>query len=156
MIVSIDSKEHIGPEWIRARGEFPTRGAEFGVDSDWRLAPRLMRLPVRTVLGCEVPVAGSALARLLGLAWLERDRAGTGLLIPDCRSVHTFGMRFPLELVFLDRSGRVVRWEPRVGPGRILFERRAEAVLELVPGPEGGEVGPPVPSGDRWCPSGKR
>ena len=112
------------------------------MEPDVRLAPRLARLPTRTVLGREVPVAVSARARLLGLARLDPARAGRGLLIPDCRSVHTFGMRFPLELFFLDRSGQVVRWERRAGPGRVLFERRAGAVLELVPGTEGGEVGP--------------
>ena len=115
------------------------------MEPDLRLAPRLARLPTRTVLGREVPVAVSAHSRLLGLARLDPARAGHGLLIPDCRSVHTVGMRFPLELFFLDRSSRVVRWESRVGPGRFLFERRARAVLELVPRPEGGEVGPPTP-----------
>ena len=104
-------------------------------------APRLERLPVRTVLGCEVPVARTALSRLLGLAWLERDRAGNGLLIPGCRSVHTFGMRFEIEVVFLDSAGRPIRWEDPVGPGRVLFERRAAAVLERVPASEGGESG---------------
>lgn len=82
------------------------------------IARRLERLPVRTVLGCEVPVARTAISRLLGLAWLKRDRAGTGLLIPGCRSVHTFGMRFEIEVVFLDRSGRIVRWERRVSAAR--------------------------------------
>lgn len=105
------------------------------------IAPRLERLPVRTVLGCEVPVARTAISRLLGLAWLERDRAGNGLLIPGCRSVHTFGMRFEIEVVFLDPAGRPIRREDPVGPGRVLFEWRAAAVLERVPLPEGGESG---------------
>ena len=126
------------------------------MEPDDRLAPRLARLPTRAILGREVPVAVSARSRLLGLARLGPAQAGRGLLIPGCRSIHTFGMRFPLELFFLDPSGRVVRWERRVGPGRVLFERRARAVLELVPGSEGGEVGLPATSGDRWFPSGKR
>src|SRR5262245_52399763 len=46
------------------------------------------------LLGLEVPVATSRRSRLLGLALLRRERAGPGLLIPRCRSVHTFGMRF--------------------------------------------------------------
>ena len=50
------------------------------------------------LLGLEVPVATTRLSRLLGLALLRRRRAGAGLLIPRCRSVHTFGMRFPLDL----------------------------------------------------------
>lgn len=112
-----------------------------------RLAPRLARLPPREVLGRAVPFANTAASRLLGLALLDRDRAGSGLLIPDCRSVHTFGMRFELEIVFLDRSGRPIRREPRVGPRRVLFERRADAVLELIPGRGGGEKRRPGASG---------
>ena len=126
------------------------------MEPDPRLAPRLARLPTRTVFGRNVPVAVSVRSRLLGLAGLEPAGAGRGLLIPGCRSVHTFGMRFPLEVFFLDRSGRVIRTERRIGPGRILFERRARAVLELVPGSEGGEVGLPATSGNRWCPNEKR
>jgi len=114
---------------------------------DARLAPRLARLPTGKALGNEVPVARTARSRLLGLALLERDRAGAGLLIPACRSVHTFGMRFELEVVFLDRSGRPLRSEQEVAPGRFLFDRRAGAVLELVRGQEGGETRRPGASG---------
>jgi trehalose synthase len=95
------------------------------------LDPRLRRRPTVTVLGREVPVAAGARARLLGLARLERVEAGPGLLIPRCRSVHTFGMRFALDLVFLDRDGRPCSVRKGVGPRRIAFERRASAVLEL-------------------------
>jgi uncharacterized membrane protein (UPF0127 family) len=91
---------------------------------------RLRRLPTASVLGHEVPVATNRRARLLGLALLDRDRAGAGLLIPRCSSVHTFGMRFALDLVFLDAHGREIS-RRRVEPRRIAFDRRAAAVLEL-------------------------
>jgi hypothetical protein len=94
------------------------------------LAPRLGALPRATVLGCEVPVADGRRARLLGLARLDRGQAGAGLLIPRCASVHTFGMRFPLLLVFLDRGGRPLAWR-RVPPRRLAAHRGAAAVLEL-------------------------
>ena len=93
------------------------------------------------ILGFTVPVATSMSSRLLGLALLRRGRAGPGLLIPRCRSVHTFGMRFPLDLVFLDFELREVSLRRAVRPGRVAFERRAQAVLELPagePGPHGG------------------
>ena len=48
-------------------------------------------------------------SRLLGLALLGRERAGPGLLIPRCRSVHTFGMRFPIDVAFCDHDLRVRR-----------------------------------------------
>lgn len=83
--------------------------------------------------GHRVPVAVTAAARLLGLAWLDRAEAAPGLLIPRCRSVHTFGMRFALEVWFLDRDGAVLGRRSGVSPGRVLAERGAAAVLELVP-----------------------
>jgi uncharacterized membrane protein (UPF0127 family) len=55
-------------------------------------------------------------------------------LIPGCRSVHTFGMRFALDLVFLDFDLRPVAFREAVPPGRLVFERRAQAVLELPAG----------------------
>jgi hypothetical protein len=69
------------------------------------------------------------LGRLVGLA-LRRDR-GVALLLPRCRSVHTFGMRFPLDLVWLDSAGRVVRVDRSVPPCRVRSCRAARSVLEL-------------------------
>lgn len=95
------------------------------------MSNRLRRLPTARVLGREVRVARGFRARLLGLAGLRREQAGAGLLIPRCSSVHTFGMRFPLDLVFLDAHGREISSRRRVEPRRIAFDRRAAAVLEL-------------------------
>jgi len=92
---------------------------------------RLRRLPIASVLERRVPVARSAFARLLGLALLERERAGAGLLIPGCRSVHTFGMRFALDIVFLDAELRPLAVRANVPPRRVAGLRRARAVLEL-------------------------
>jgi uncharacterized membrane protein (UPF0127 family) len=87
----------------------------------------------------DVPVADGFRLRLRGLAWRWRSEAGPGLLIPRCASVHTFGMRFALDVYFLDRSGRVLAVRRRVPPRRILWCRGAAAVLE-VPAAEGGEI----------------
>jgi uncharacterized protein len=83
------------------------------------------------MLGVEVPVATTRPSRLLGLALLSRDRAGAGLLIPRCRSIHTFGMRFRLDLLFLDAEGRVVELRRAVPPRRVIRCSRAMAALEL-------------------------
>jgi len=101
-----------------------------------RVPRRLGSLPRIGVGGAEFPVAEGLLARGLGLAFLDRDAAGPGLLIPRCRSVHTFGMRFCLDLVFLDRELRVVGERRSVTPRRFAGCRRADSVLEL---PAGGE-----------------
>jgi uncharacterized membrane protein (UPF0127 family) len=105
------------------------------------LAPRLRRLPVKTVLGREVGVAAGFRARLLGLAHLDREAAGGGLLIPGCASVHTFGMRFRLDLYFLDKRGAVVCARAAVPPRRFAFCWGASAVLEI-PAGKGGEIFP--------------
>jgi uncharacterized protein len=79
----------------------------------------------------EVPIAAGFRARLLGLALLDRADAGPGLLIPRCSSVHTFGMRFALDLHFLDAGGAVLAVRPAVPPRRLAGCRGAAAVLEV-------------------------
>jgi len=103
------------------------------------LAQRLRHLPVVAVLGREVRLARGPRARLLGLAHLDREEAGAGLLIPRCSSVHTFGMRFPLDLYFLGEHGEVVAVRRGVAARRLAFCGRARAVLE-VSAKEGGEI----------------
>ena len=77
----------------------------------------------------DILVARSPLRRLLGLA-LRRRPPAHALLLPRCRSVHTFGMRFPLDLIWLDRDGRVLRVDEAVPPWRVRSCRGAAAVLE--------------------------
>ena len=95
---------------------------------------RFHRLSRVELLGRAVPVATTRLSRLLGLALLSRDRAGAGLLILECRSVHTVGMRFALDLIFFDEVGRVIELHREVPPGRFIRCAAAMAVLE-VPSP---------------------
>jgi uncharacterized protein len=76
-------------------------------------------------------VAVTLLSRLLGLALLRAERAGEGLLIPRCRSVHTFGMRFAIHVVFLDRTLAPVSVRGAVPPNRVVREPGATAVVEL-------------------------
>jgi hypothetical protein len=92
---------------------------------------RFCRLEPVELLGFTVPVATTRLSRLLGLAFLSRERAGAGLLIPRCRAVHTLGMRFRLELIFLGSDWSVVALHRGVPPGRFIRCSAAMAVLEL-------------------------
>jgi uncharacterized protein len=89
----------------------------------------------------ELHVAAGAPTRLLGLAWLEADRAERGLLIPRCSSIHTLGMRFALDVVFVGwppAGGRVhvLGLRERLPPRRQAACRggRSVAVAELLPG----------------------
>ncbi|MBA2479912.1 MAG: DUF192 domain-containing protein [Planctomycetes bacterium] len=80
--------------------------------------------------GTHALLANDLRSRLFGLAYLDPLQAGVRLLIPRCRSVHTFGMRFALDVTFLahdDQPLRVVRGVPA---GRVLWCTRATAVLE--------------------------
>lgn len=92
---------------------------------------RLRRLPTAEVSSRRLPVAVTLLSRLLGLALLRLERAGEGLLIPRCRSVHTFGMRFPIHVVFLGAAMVPLSVRGSVPPNRILRQPGAEAVVEL-------------------------
>lgn len=92
---------------------------------------RFRHLPRELVRGLEIPVAEGLRARTLGLSHLDRECAGPGLLIPRCASVHTFGMRFLLDLHFLDPDGAILSTRRAVPPRRFATERGAAAVLEL-------------------------
>src|SRR5215218_2606133 len=72
--------------------------------------------------------------RLLGLALLPSLPRDCALLIPRCYSIHTFGMRFPIDVVFLDRSGGVLRVMRAVPRRRVVSCPGAVAVIELSAG----------------------
>jgi uncharacterized protein len=89
---------------------------------------------------------GSELGRRIGLAerWWLRARgllarpplaAGEGLLLRPCKAVHMLGMRFPLDVAFLDPNGAVIALYRELRPGaRTRWHRRALGALELPAG----------------------
>jgi hypothetical protein len=96
---------------------------------------RLEHLPVRELPGgLRLAEASTRRARGLGLARLDALPGDEALLIPRCRSVHTFGMRFALDLVWLAADGAVVRVDRDVPPRRLRSCLRARAVLECAAG----------------------
>ena len=119
------------------------------MESPRQIPRRFAHLPVRHLFGVRFPVATSIPTRLRGLACLEREIAGPGLLIPRCRSVHTFWMRFPIDVLFLDREGRCISVHQSVGAGRLVSDSRATSVLESIPGLIEVEVGEGNHSGGR-------
>jgi uncharacterized protein len=93
---------------------------------------RLARLPARRLAGGLVMVVAHAWrARALGLAGLDELPSHVGLLLPRCRSVHTVGMRFPLDLLWLGPGDALVRTDRAVPPLRLRSCRTARSVLEV-------------------------
>lgn len=83
----------------------------------------------------DVERADTILRRTLGLMGRRGLPDATGLLIEPCGSVHTSFMRFPLDVVYLDRDRRVVKVATGVRPWRLSAGgRRAKATLELAAG----------------------
>lgn len=87
----------------------------------------------------------SRLRGLLGRKPLS-GHASQALWLVPCGSVHTFGMGYPLDVVFLDRAGRVLGCRENLRPWRAQGCRGAHQTVELAPGgiaklhPETGEV----------------
>jgi len=72
--------------------------------------------------------------RLGGLLVLEQIKTKQALWITPCNSVHTFGMKYTLDLVYIDKNKRVCGLVEHVKPWRISFLLRAKAVMELMAG----------------------
>ena len=83
-------------------------------------------------LAPEVRLATSLWARFWGLMGRRSLPDGHGLLLRPCSSVHMFFMRFPIDVIFLDRDSRVVKIIPAMKPWRAaLGGRGAHSALEL-------------------------
>ena len=76
-------------------------------------------------------VADSPWPRMRGLLGRRGLESGEGLLLRPTGSVHTFFMRFPIDVVFLSREGEVLKVAQALPPWRTAGARRAKAALEL-------------------------
>jgi uncharacterized membrane protein (UPF0127 family) len=91
-----------------------------------------MRNATLVISGVSLPtrIPESLSERRRGLLGLHEPEPGTSMLFLRCRSVHTFGMRFPIKVLVLDRNLRVVRVKA-LRPNRVLLPaRRARHILE--------------------------
>lgn len=87
-----------------------------------------------TVLATAAEMAATSRQRRTGLLKHDRLGPGQGLWIVPCEGIHTFGMRFPIDVVFLDRQKNVVKVRPHMARGRISVCLWAHSVLELPAG----------------------
>lgn len=88
-----------------------------------------------TELANLVQAAHSYWARLVGLLGRSSLKQGEALLIEPCNSVHTLFMRFAIDVVYLDKSHRVVKAVSALRPFRVsMGAKGAHAVIELPSG----------------------
>jgi uncharacterized membrane protein (UPF0127 family) len=86
----------------------------------------------RKEIAVNLEVAETFRARSKGLLGKSSLAAGEGLLIRPCKGVHTIGMKFPIDVVFLDNSNKVIGICKELQPNRLTAIRlRAASVLEL-------------------------
>jgi len=95
---------------------------------------RAVNLTKGTVLADKLQLAGTGKTRQKGLLGRESLLPGEGLWIIPCESVHTFFMRFAIDLVYLDRKNRVRKVRSSLGPWRMSACFVARSVLELPAG----------------------
>jgi len=87
------------------------------------------------VLFTKVKLANDFFSRLVGLLKTKSLDSQQGLLLKKCRQVHTFGMKFNIDVVFLSREGEILDLEKNMVPGRISRHvKEAYWVLELESG----------------------
>src|SRR4051812_41339929 len=84
-----------------------------------------------TELGDRVRAADNVWTRFVGLMLRGSLADGDGLQITPCSSIHMFFMRIPLDVVYMDRGGRVVKTVANLRPWRVSAARGAKSVLEL-------------------------
>ena len=89
----------------------------------------------RSVLGNRIEVAETHWQRTRGLLGRPAIQPGQGMMLTGCRGVHTWGMRYRLDIIMLDRHGRVVRTYSEFAPWRVTaWQLRAAHTLELPAG----------------------
>jgi len=87
------------------------------------------------MLATHARIAEHLLERVVGLLGRASLEAGEALVFPRCRAIHTVGMRFPIDVMFIDQAWRVVALNPSVPPGRLLGPiRSAWGTIEMASG----------------------
>lgn len=88
----------------------------------------------RTVIASSVELALTRRARRTGLLGRVRIDPAAAMVLAPCFAIHTAFMRFPIDVLFVDRQGRAVRIVQGLAPWRAAMATSAHAVIELAPG----------------------
>jgi uncharacterized membrane protein (UPF0127 family) len=87
-----------------------------------------------TKLGSSVDIADSVVKRRVGLLGHSQLAPGQGLWLKPCDSIHTFGMKFPIDVVFLGKEHQVLDVRPNMAPGQTVEFAPAHSALEFPAG----------------------
>jgi len=86
------------------------------------------------VLADRADIADTSAKRRTGLLKHTSLEPGEGLWIAPCEGVHTFGMKFPIDVVFLNKKKKILKVRPNMVRGRMALSLLAHSVLELPAG----------------------
>ncbi len=95
---------------------------------------RIVNLDRECEIASYVEVAGTSAARRQGLLKRTELKDSTGLWLAPCEAIHTFGMKMPIDVVFLDRKYRARKLVTQLPPSRISLCLAGSSVLELASG----------------------
>lgn len=98
--------------------------------------PTLLLVNERTghLIASEVELASTRRSRRKGLLGRDQLDADTALLLAPCCSIHTAFMRFAIDVAFVDRQGRVIRFVRDMKPWNVALSLRAHAAIEFAAG----------------------
>jgi uncharacterized protein len=113
----------------------------------------LMNARTGEPIATDVEMADTRAARRKGLLGRDGLEPTAALILLPCFSVHTISMRFPIDVIFLDKAGVVLRVVKHMAPGRMAVSFRAHAVVELAADAPGARD---VAVGDRLYLSAQR
>jgi uncharacterized membrane protein (UPF0127 family) len=105
-----------------------------GVSSDFDVKKTLLvfNLTRQSFLSLGVSPAHTHMSRLRGLLGRMRLRSDEGLWIVPCQGIHTIGLLFPIDVIYLDGNQRVIHVIEHLGPFRVSSIRiRSSSVLQL-------------------------
>src|SRR5215471_6631495 len=86
------------------------------------------------LLADRAALANTSATRRTGLLRHARLESGEGLWIVPTEGVHTFGMKFAIDVVFLNKQRKILKLRPNMGKARMSLSLRAHSVLELPAG----------------------
>lgn len=96
------------------------------------LTKKIINTTKNTTLAETAEIANTPLKRLIGLLGRKGLETDQGLIIMPCNSIHTFFMRFAIDVVFLDKNMQVVAISQALPPTRLFFAPlRSRLVIEL-------------------------